>query len=426
MNIKIEYKIAIIMPVHNTPQKYLQAALVSLNRQIFKNYRLICVDDKSTDIQTIQTLQEWNIKHENIDVIYLNEAVGAAEARNIGLKTVNEEYVIFLDSDDIFEEDFLLKMYEQITSSKAQVCVCGWKKISDNHEIMSTWTPYKYENKKDELFLVYEHLVPWNKLCQRKLLIENNIHFQNLKSSNDLYYSMCVLFETKNICYIEEPLIKYRMFTEHQISANREPMNLAYACKCAMERYSGKTNSNRRIQILILMIMAMRAECKDEHTYSRLCEYIKYNMLDNIILDDIENKTIKKIILLIKENEYTLHRAEKIFLFENQIKDHEAELINELQSYENIFLWGIGKRGKAFLKFCHKRNIKISAVTDSNSLNMRKEDCLGNKLIDINDMLNKKGVIIASNNSIFHCISKMKTESGILNLQHYCPFSDIM
>lgn len=421
-----EKKIAVIMPVHNTPRKYLLEALESLRRQIFQKFRLICVDDQSTDKNTIEVLREYSKKYANMEVIYLKKAVGAAEARNIGLSMAREDYVIFLDSDDIFEKDFLLKMYEEITSSDAQVCVCGWNKFSDKQMVMSTWTPYIYENKEDELFLVYEHLVPWNKLCQRKLLTENNIRFQNLKSSNDVYYSICVLFDAEHICYIEEPLVKYRVLTNHQISANRDPMNLGYACRQAIECYNGSKDAKKRIQILILMLITMRAECKDDDTHDQLCQYMRDNILDYIICEDVENRTIKKLLLLIQNDEYTLSTAKSIFSFENQINDHRIELINKLMQPKPIFLWGVGKRGKAFLKFCKENSIKISAVADSNNTNIGKIDCFGNKIISIDDMLNKKGLIVASNNNIYECIRKYRTEQSALNLQQYCPFFDIM
>ena len=121
-----ENKIAVVMPVHDTPAKYLQEALESLKNQVFQQFRLICVDDGSTDSDTIQVLHEWSENYKKLEVIYLSKAMGAAEARNIGLDAAREKYIIFLDSDDIFEKYFLQKMYERITDTDAQVCICGW------------------------------------------------------------------------------------------------------------------------------------------------------------------------------------------------------------------------------------------------------------------------------------------------------------
>ena len=63
-------KIAVIMPIHNTPANYLQEALESLKSQVFQKFRLICVDDGSTNPGTIQILQEWSEKQLKKNILF--------------------------------------------------------------------------------------------------------------------------------------------------------------------------------------------------------------------------------------------------------------------------------------------------------------------------------------------------------------------
>ena len=115
--------ISIIMPVYNTG-KYLGEALESIFSQSFLNFELICVDDSSNDELTKNILQTYQKQHENMQVIWLENNVGAGSARNIGFSKAKGEYTIFLDADDIFSKEFLEKMYQNIDVNHADVCRC--------------------------------------------------------------------------------------------------------------------------------------------------------------------------------------------------------------------------------------------------------------------------------------------------------------
>lgn len=419
----IDKKITIVMPVHNTPSVYLNEALDSLKNQSFQKFRLICVDDKSTDNDTIQALQDWSEKYENMEIVYLPEAVGAAEARNIGLRMAEEEYIIFLDSDDIFEKDFLEKMYKRIKESNAQVCICGWEKFSNKEVASEKWKPCINVKKDDEFYLIYQSFNPWSKLCKKDFLIKNNIYFQNLTSCNDLYYSISILLDADSICYIEESLIRYRTLTKHQISSKRNPMNLGYAGKKAMERYECEADSKKRIQILFLIVLAMRTECIIDEAHIQLCNYIKNNLLRHVKFDCIQNKTMKRILSLIKMQDYRMTSVPANFSFEKQLDDNYNELIEQLKQHKEIYLWGIGKRGEAFQKFCKKNRINISAIADSKNNNIGSKNIFGNKVISTNELLKQEGIIVACNTVVYEMIKKSDVRASVLNLQTYCLLS---
>lgn len=421
MDMKTEKKISVVMPVHNTPHMYLTEALTSLKNQSFQNFRLICVDDASTDAKTLQTLEEWSKTYENMQVVYLPEAAGAAEARNTGLSMAKEEYIIFLDSDDIFEMDFLEKMYACITMSNADVCVCGWKTFSEKDDEIELWMPSPDAKKDDEFFLRYQCFNPWSKLCRRDFLIENHICFQNLASSNDVYYSISVLLEAEHICYIEDALIRYRTFTTHQISAKRDSMNLVYACEKAIGRYNGKEGSEKRIQILIILLLTMKAQCKTDIEYRQLSKYICDNIIEAVECECIQSSTIKRIASSIKMQTYGLDLAQDIFSYESQLSDNSNKFIDKLKESEEIYLWGLGMRGQAFQKYCCEMGIHINAVSDSANKDIGEINQFGNKIISTKDLLQQKGLIIACNDAVYKHLSLCDINAEILNLQQYCP-----
>jgi glycosyltransferase involved in cell wall biosynthesis len=101
-------KVSIVMPVYNSGL-YLRETMESIKKQILCEWELICVDDGSTDELTKEILQSESCSDDRITVVY-NLHKGAATARNTGLEQACGDYVIFLDSDDLYAPEMLETM----------------------------------------------------------------------------------------------------------------------------------------------------------------------------------------------------------------------------------------------------------------------------------------------------------------------------
>lgn len=89
----------IIIPTHNRA-KLLKEALGSVQRQTYKHYRVILVDDASTDA-TKKVAAAFR-RRLPIAYIRLKTNRGPAAARNMGLRSSSSPLVAFLDSDDLW------------------------------------------------------------------------------------------------------------------------------------------------------------------------------------------------------------------------------------------------------------------------------------------------------------------------------------
>lgn len=106
--------VSIIIPTYNRAH-LLSDAIESIFNQTFKNYKIIVVDDGSTD----STRSVLNRYGDSIKYIR-QENKGAGAARNRGLKEVDTEYVAFLDSDDLWF-DFKLELQVGIMERLPQI-----------------------------------------------------------------------------------------------------------------------------------------------------------------------------------------------------------------------------------------------------------------------------------------------------------------
>lgn len=210
--------VSVIMPVYNAAP-YLKKAMDSIIEQTYRNIELICVDDGSKD-NSIEILRSYESRYGTVRIISQDNR-GAGIARNVGLKEAKGKYVIFLDSDDYFDFCLIEKLVSCAEKNIADISIC--KAIAIDRKDNKTDLNFnnrlfrKYNAKAFSPFEVKEEVLtsflvePWNKLYRRDFLIKNDIEFQNLKKTNDLFFTSVSLIKAKIITLVDEKLIFYRL-----------------------------------------------------------------------------------------------------------------------------------------------------------------------------------------------------------------------
>ncbi len=105
---------SVVIPIYNVAP-YLRETLDSVCKQTFTDWECCCVDDGSTDgSETI--IDEYAARDFRIKVVH-KENGGVSSARNVGIDRANGEWMMFLDSDDLLEQNALEKISENIHKS---------------------------------------------------------------------------------------------------------------------------------------------------------------------------------------------------------------------------------------------------------------------------------------------------------------------
>ena len=137
-----EFKVSIIIPVFNG-EKYLSDALDSIVNQSIgvDNLEVIIVDDASTD-GTSGIIDKYCGKYSNFRAIKLDKNMGAAYGpRNIALGEAKSKYIMFLDADDSFTDDACRVLYDEITSSGADMVFGRYFRVFRDLKLKS-YSPY--------------------------------------------------------------------------------------------------------------------------------------------------------------------------------------------------------------------------------------------------------------------------------------------
>ena len=101
------YKFSVIIPIYKA-EKYLEKSVMSVEKQTYRNFEIVLVDDGSPD-KCPQICDDMCLKYDNIRVIH-QENQGVSVARNNGIQAATGEIVCFLDADDEWMEDNLKEL----------------------------------------------------------------------------------------------------------------------------------------------------------------------------------------------------------------------------------------------------------------------------------------------------------------------------
>ena len=107
-------RISIIVPLYNTPEKFLRLMIESVLKQRYKVWELCLADDASTDINVEKIVREYMQDESRIKFLKRSENGHISEASNSALSLATGEFIALLDHDDEIAADALYWMVKEL------------------------------------------------------------------------------------------------------------------------------------------------------------------------------------------------------------------------------------------------------------------------------------------------------------------------
>lgn len=120
--------VTIIMPAYNC-EKYLKEAVESVKAQTYKDWKLLIIDDCSTD-GTLKLAHSLVDSDERITVLHNKTNSGVSNTRNRGIRDADTEWIAFLDSDDVWEHEKLERQLS-IATDDVDIVYCSYGFIDE-------------------------------------------------------------------------------------------------------------------------------------------------------------------------------------------------------------------------------------------------------------------------------------------------------
>ena len=202
-----KYNYSFIIPHHNS-LKELFRCIDSIPQR--SDIEIIVVDDNSIAAEKPKALRN------DVKTIFLDssQSKGAGRARNVGLDNAQGKWIVFADCDDFYEKNFIKELDAFLDSSYDIIYFDMYYSI--DLETGNCWdNPYSgylndfLKNPKSQYVInsvKYSRTEPWHQFYSHDFLKSIDVHFHEIPSCNDAWFTQYSASQTNNIYAINKKL----------------------------------------------------------------------------------------------------------------------------------------------------------------------------------------------------------------------------
>ncbi len=203
-------RVSVIIPTYNCA-RFLVRTIDSVLRQTYQDFEVIVVDDGSTD-ETQELMARFG---DPVHYVY-QENQGASAARNVAVSRARGEFIAYLDADDLWTPEKLLRQVEYLDAHPT----CGFvhtevSVIDEDDQIL--YTRFNQETKRAvpqghclRDVLLRSHIQTLT-VMERRSVFEKAGNFDlRLPIAQDYLHWIHVVLREYEVGYLSEPLGQYR------------------------------------------------------------------------------------------------------------------------------------------------------------------------------------------------------------------------
>lgn len=203
-------KVSVIVPIYNVAA-FIERCAITLFEQTLDDIEYIfindCTPDNSIEILT-SVLKRYPHRKEQVKIINQPCNLGAAKAREKGIKVASGEYIIHCDSDDWVDKDMYRQMYDKASSEKLDMLICDWfESDGAKHNVVKQ----DLQLDSDLLAGVLKRSISGS-LCNKLVacyIYSSLDFFPTAHMMEDVGYTVQFVVKCRNIGYMDEPLYYY-------------------------------------------------------------------------------------------------------------------------------------------------------------------------------------------------------------------------
>ena len=225
-------RVSVIVPVYQA-EAYLSLCADSILAQSVRDFELLLIDDGSPD-GSGAICDRYAALDPRVRAIHQKNG-GVSSARNLGIEEASGRYLVFIDSDDLVEPDYLKDLLDAEKEASA-----GGRKVL----VMSDYRPFSESGPEERSFpqgmtldlvpggvsgaqfreLVFDIRIfpPYCKLYRADIIRARGLRFDTgLRSAEDFDFNRRYLEYVDRICYIPSITYRYRVGYKAYRPSNR-------------------------------------------------------------------------------------------------------------------------------------------------------------------------------------------------------------
>ena len=209
--------VSVVIPMFNA-YPYIKDMLECMEKQTYKNWELIIVDDGSTD-DSISIVEKFVEKDSRIKIIKRPQSrkKGGNTCRNIGLENANGEYIIWFDADDLIAP-YCIEQRVNFIREDPDIDFAIFPAVPFHVKPFDIKSVVGYKEYPDPINCFLKNFVPFQvvtNIYKRESLLKNNIFWDELLAARqDPDFNICCLISDLKFQYSECDLTIFGAYRE--------------------------------------------------------------------------------------------------------------------------------------------------------------------------------------------------------------------
>jgi glycosyltransferase involved in cell wall biosynthesis len=281
----------VIIPAYNAA-KYLPYALDSVIAQTFEDWRVVLVDDGSTD--TTPGVIEPYIERLGAKLTYLQQSNrGMSAARNVAIRASDAEFIAFLDADDVWLPCRLSESVQVLRARQEVALTYGGITLIDTQghpgETFTGTLKNAATRIASQIFTREIHLPCVTVTFRRQCIDEVGLFDESMRATEDRDLWLRIALR-HDVAFIPKALAYYRISPN---SMTTDPERMLQAQLKFIRRYYGSPGCGLRLRQVALA----RAYTERAETYKkrRLLRKALKSSLRAVALNPFSVETIKPV-----------------------------------------------------------------------------------------------------------------------------------
>ena len=292
-----------IVPVYNC-ENTLKTCVDSLLRQEFDDYEIILSDDGSED-NSGAICDDYHKENEIIRVVHKTNG-GVSSACNFGIDYARGKYVMFCDSDDFVEPEWMKLLYNAIEVNPDDSVFCSFYKTDKrkNRIVSLSVRGGRIELSQYYLLLTEGFSAPrWNHIYRRDLIGDDLRFDENISVGEDALFNIGYIKRCKHFYYLRAPLYHWVDSGETSLSRTFNAKEYDEIKVLYFPRLEVIDKKDRQKFYNISLYSFYKSienvfDKRNEMTYEEQREYAKYILHDDVFSDALKHANTGLKILL--------------------------------------------------------------------------------------------------------------------------------
>ena len=208
----MSFHYSVVIPTYNRAD-IVAESVDSVLQQKIQPEQIIIVDDASTD-HTDDIIRPYIQMHDHISYMKHDSNKGVSAARNFGAKHVTSDWVLFLDSDDIWVAEASKKIQDFIRdeacTDKAQFISGKFRIVFKDKTLGPIKTLWEGENPILPILKTRNAFAPSWTIVRRDILQAINGFDENLRGCSDWDFYVRAAKQGANFAYLPKLIAHYR------------------------------------------------------------------------------------------------------------------------------------------------------------------------------------------------------------------------